>query len=48
MKLNDNGLKNRSEWENAGYHLPEFDREQVRKRTIRQPFWIHFGAEKIP
>ncbi len=47
MKLNDNGLKNRSEWENAGYHLPEFDREQVRKRTIRQPFWIHFGAGNL-
>ena len=47
MKLTDEGLKDRSAWESAGYILPEFDREQVRTQTMETPKWVHFGAGNI-
>lgn len=47
MQLNNNGLQDRAAWEKAGYHLPEFDRDAVRKNTMENPFWIHFGAGNI-
>ncbi|WP_394925788.1 mannitol dehydrogenase family protein [uncultured Robinsoniella sp.] len=47
MQLNNNGLQDREAWEKAGYHLPEFDRDAVRKNTMENPFWIHFGAGNI-
>lgn len=47
MKLNEEGLKNRNVWENAGYRLPAFDREKVRLETKKHPFWIHFGTGNI-
>ncbi len=47
MRLNKEGLKDRRSWENAGYSLPEYDREAVTKATRENPFWIHFGAGNI-
>lgn len=47
MKLNEQGLKNREEWQQAGYALPAFDREKVTKATKENPFWVHFGAGNI-
>lgn len=47
MKLNSLGLKNRTEWENAGYSIPEFDRDSVAAETKESPAWIHFGAGNI-
>lgn len=47
MKLNDNGIKNRTEWEKRGYSLPTYDREAVKERTAKSPFWLHFGAGNI-
>ena len=47
MRLNENGLKDRSVWIKAGYQLPEFDREAVKAATRENPFWIHFGAGNI-
>ena len=47
MRLNNEGLKDRKSWENAGYSLPEYDRETVTKATSENPFWIHFGAGNI-
>ena len=47
MKLNDEGLKNRQWWEEKGYSLPKYDREEVRKATKENPFWIHFGGGNI-
>ena len=47
MELNEQGLKNRHAWEEAGYVLPAFDREKVTKATKENPFWIHFGAGNI-
>ena len=47
MKLNEDGMKNRAEWKAAGYALPEFDRETIKKETAKHPFWIHFGAGNL-
>lgn len=47
MKLNNAGLKNRSQWEQKGYKLPAFDREAVTANTKENPFWVHFGAGNI-
>ena len=47
MKLNNNGIKNRAEWEARGYSLPTYDREAVRAKTAASPMWIHFGAGNI-
>ena len=29
MKLSNEGLKNRAEWEAKGYQLPQYDREKM-------------------
>ena len=47
MKLNENGLKNRSEWEKKGYELPKYDRSDMIKKTKENPCWVHFGAGNI-
>ena len=47
MRLNEQGLQNRKEWEEKGYVLPQFDREAVTKATKENPFWIHFGPGNI-
>lgn len=47
MRLNEQGLRNRKEWEDKGYCLPKFDREAVTKATKENPFWIHFGPGNI-
>lgn len=47
MKLSNNGLADKNQWEAAGYRLPEFDREAVTAATRENPFWVHFGAGNI-
>ena len=47
MEFNKKGLENKTEWIEKGYRLPEFDREEVTKKTKENPFWIHFGAGNI-
>ena len=47
MKLNNETLKNRSEWEAKGYRLPAYDREAMIARTKANPTWLHFGAGNI-
>ena len=47
MRLSEEGLKNRSEWEEKGYHLPQYDRQKMIERTKENPYWIHFGAGNI-
>ena len=36
-----------SSWKLKGYELPEYDREKIRKATMAEPTWIHFGAGNI-
>ena len=47
MRLNEAGLKNRAQWEEKGYALPQFDREKAAQATKAAPRWIHFGAGNI-
>ena len=47
MKLNLNGIAERTEWEKAGIALPAFDITAVREQTRNLPEWIHFGAGNI-
>lgn len=48
MKLTIAGLKaDRAAFEAAGYALPSFDYEAVRRNTHENPTWIHFGAGNI-
>lgn len=47
MRLTEQGLANRKEWEEKGYTLPQFDRAAVTAATKENPFWIHFGPGNI-
>ena len=48
MKLSYDGVfEHRQEWEKAGFVLPAFSMEQVRKETAEHPVWVHFGAGNI-
>ena len=47
MKLNNETLKNRAEWEAKGYKLPNYDRAAMIARTKENPTWLHFGAGNI-
>ena len=49
MKLNDifSGNYNAAEWEAKGYQLPKFDIKAVRKKTAKEPTWVHFGGGNI-
>ena len=47
MILNEEGLKNRAEWEAKGYRLPRYDRAAMVEKTKAQPKWLHFGAGNI-
>lgn len=47
MKLNNESLKNKNVWEECGFELPKFDREQMINETKMNPEWIHFGGGNI-
>lgn len=47
MRLNKESLRNRAEWEKAGFELPQFDRGAVIENTRKNPSWVHFGAGNI-
>ncbi len=47
MRLTDEGIQNRKEWEDKGYSLPGFDREKMKAETKKNPLWVHFGAGNI-
>lgn len=34
-------------FEAKGYKLPRFDRDRIKKNTLNEPAWIHFGAGNI-
>lgn len=47
MQLNENGLKNRAEWEKRGYETHKYNRLEMIKKTRENPYWVHFGAGNI-
>ena len=47
MKLNLQGIQERSTWERTGIRLPSYDVEALRIKTIQNPAWVHFGCGNI-
>ncbi|MGB8452372.1 MAG: mannitol dehydrogenase family protein [Anaerocolumna sp.] len=47
MRLKQEELYNKSIWEENGFELPGFNRDEMIKRTKENPEWIHFGAGNI-
>lgn len=47
MELSLQSLKNRKEWEEAGFVLPSYDIEKMAAATKSAPEWLHLGAGNI-
>ena len=47
MKLTLRGISERTQWEEKGYQLPQYDINKMKKATKEAPFWIHFGAGNL-
>ena len=47
MKLLDLQNGETNVWEEKGYLLPKYDREELKKKTKENPTWVHFGAGNI-
>ena len=47
MRLNNQELTNKAQWEKAGIELPKFDRDAMIASTNKAPEWVHFGAGNI-
>lgn len=47
MKLNLQGIADRSLWKEMGYKLPQYDIEKMAAATKENPVWIHFGAGNL-
>ncbi len=47
LKLSLTGIKNRADWEAAGFVLPDYDIAKIRKQTVADPTWLHVGAGNI-
>ncbi|NLC90097.1 MAG: mannitol dehydrogenase family protein, partial [Clostridiaceae bacterium] len=47
MKLNLNSIKHREQWEDRGFHLPQYDIELLRAETKANPRWLHFGPGNL-
>ena len=47
MKLNRQQLRQRKEWEQAGFQLPDYDIDAMIEKTKEKPEWLHLGAGNI-
>ncbi len=47
VRLTDEGLGNRTQWEERGVRLPAYNRAAMREKTMKEPVWVHFGAGNI-
>ncbi len=48
MELNKKSVtENKEQWLEKGYHLPEYDIDEMTAKTKENPKWIHFGAGNI-
>lgn len=47
MLLTTSDIKDRSKWLNAGFTMPEFDVQELKKKTAAKPTWLHIGAGNI-
>lgn len=37
----------KSKWRDMGYHVPLYDRDEVKSKTKENPYWVHFGYGNI-
>ena len=47
MEISLQGISDKRQWEEKGYHLPKYDIAQTAKAAKENPFWIHFGAGNL-
>ncbi|MER2063882.1 MAG: mannitol dehydrogenase family protein, partial [Alkalibacterium sp.] len=47
MKLKNEAIQSKEQWQDKGYALPEYDRSEVEKATKAEPIWMHLGAGNI-
>ncbi len=47
LNLTKESLANKELWTKKGYRVWNYDREAVKKQTLENPEWIHFGAGNI-
>lgn len=47
MKLSNSELLNKEQWIEKGYELPKYNIEEVKKNTMSNPTWLHFGAGNL-
>ena len=47
MKLNAPSVYSDNSWKEKGFFVPSFDREEMVKKTVAAPKWVHFGAGNI-
>lgn len=47
LRLNLEGIQNATQWNDAGISTPQYDVAAMRKQTLAQPKWLHFGAGNL-
>lgn len=47
LRLNLEGIKEKSAWQTRNIRLPEFDIQTMMEETKKHPVWVHFGAGNI-
>lgn len=47
MKLNVDGIKQNSFWQDNGILLPDYDVESIKEKAVKAPRWVHFGIGNI-
>jgi fructuronate reductase len=47
MKLSREGLLDEQAWKEKGFSVPSYNREEMIRKTIEAPVWVHFGAGNI-
>lgn len=47
MKLKLKEINNKENWHNIGIKLPNYNVEEVSRKTKENPIWLHFGAGNI-
>lgn len=48
LSLNDKSLReNKNIWQNKGYTLANYNKEEIETNTHNKPTWLHFGAGNI-
>ena len=47
LKLNYEGIKNKDEWSKKQIRIPDYNIDEVKDATLKNPKWVHFGAGNI-